>query len=43
LRTSQPCTLYLNREQAERLAARAIREERNLEAIFAEILESRSE
>jgi hypothetical protein len=33
-------TLYLNREQAERLAARAIREGKNLEAIIVEILES---
>lgn len=31
-------TLYLNREQAEHLAARAIHEERNLEAIMADIL-----
>jgi hypothetical protein len=35
-------TLYLNQEQAERLAARAICEGKNLEAIVAEILESAS-
>jgi hypothetical protein len=35
-------TLYLNREQAERLSARAIREEKNLEALMAEILEAAS-
>jgi hypothetical protein len=35
-------TLYLNREQAERLSARAIREEKNLEALVAEILEAES-
>jgi hypothetical protein len=35
-------TLYLTREQAERLAARAIREEKNLEALIAEILEAAS-
>ncbi len=32
-------TVYLSREQAERLAARAIREGKNLEALVAEILE----
>jgi hypothetical protein len=35
-------TLYLNREHAERLAARAIREGKNLEALVVEILEAGS-
>ncbi len=33
-------TIFLNREQAERLSARAIREQKNLEAVVAEILEA---
>ena len=32
--------IFLNREQAERLTARAIREGKNLEALVAEILET---
>jgi hypothetical protein len=36
-------TLYLNQEQAERLATKAIREEKNLEGVVAEILENASE
>jgi hypothetical protein len=36
-------TLYLNQEQAERLGTRAIREEKNLEGVVAEILEGGSE
>jgi ribosomal protein S24E len=33
-------TVFLDREQAERLAARAIREGKNLEGLVAEILEA---
>ena len=33
-------TIYLSRRQAERLAARAIRGEKNLEALLSEILEA---
>jgi hypothetical protein len=36
-------TLYLNREKAERLSARTIREGKNLEALIAEILEAAPE
>jgi hypothetical protein len=36
-------TLYLNQQRAERLATRAIREEKNLEGVVAEILEGGSE
>jgi hypothetical protein len=32
-------SVYLSREQAERLTARAIREGKNLEALVAEVLE----
>src|SRR5713101_3239577 len=35
-------TVFLNREDAERLTTRAIREGRNLEALVAEILEAAS-
>lgn len=33
-------TVFLSREQAERLTAKAIREGKNLEALVAEILEA---
>lgn len=33
-------TIFLTREKAERLSARAIREQKNLEAVVAEILEA---
>ena len=33
-------TIFLPRDKAERLSARAIREQKNLEAIVAEILEA---
>jgi hypothetical protein len=33
-------TIFLTRENAERLSARAIREQKNLEAVVAEILEA---
>ncbi len=36
-------TVSLSREQAERLTARAIRKDKNLEALVAEILEATSE
>ncbi len=36
-------TLFLSRKHAERLAARAIREEKNLDALAAEILEDAPE
>ncbi len=36
-------TVALSRKKAERLAARTIREEKNLEALVAEILEARPE
>jgi hypothetical protein len=36
-------TIFLTRKQAERLSARAIREEKNLEAVVAEILEAAPE
>jgi len=36
-------TVFLNREDAERLTAKAIREGRNLEALVAELLEAAPE
>lgn len=33
-------TIFLTRDKAERLSARAIREQKNLEAVVAEILEA---
>jgi hypothetical protein len=36
-------TLYVNRQQAEHLAAKAIREGKNLEALIAAILEAAPE
>ncbi len=33
-------TIFLARDKAERLSARAIREQKNLEAVVAEILEA---
>jgi hypothetical protein len=33
-------TIFLTRDRAERLSARAIREQKNLEAVVAEILEA---